>query len=42
VRHVLVDGRVVVRSGRLLTADLEEIRVKANAAAGRLRRTVGL
>lgn len=42
VRHVLVDGRVVVRGGRLLTADLEEIRVKANAAAGRLRRAVGL
>lgn len=42
VRHVMVDGRVVVRSGRLLTADLEEIRVKANAAARRLRRVVGL
>lgn len=42
VRHVLVDGRVVVRGGRLLTADLEEIRVKANAAARRLRRAVGL
>jgi cytosine/adenosine deaminase-related metal-dependent hydrolase len=42
VRHVVVDGRVVVRSGRLLTADLEEIRVKANAAARRLRRAVGL
>jgi cytosine/adenosine deaminase-related metal-dependent hydrolase len=42
VRHVVVDGRVVVRGGRLLTADLEEIRVKANAAARRLRRAVGL
>lgn len=42
VRHVMVDGRVVVRGGRLLTADLEEIRVKANAAARRLRRAVGL
>ena len=42
VRHVVVDGRVVVRSGRLLTVDLEEIRVKANAAARRLRRAVGL
>jgi 5-methylthioadenosine/S-adenosylhomocysteine deaminase len=42
VRHVLVDGRLVVRGGRLLTADLGEIRVKANAAARRLRRAVGL
>ena len=42
VRHVVVDGRIVVRSGRLLIADLEEIRVKANAAARRLRRAVGL
>jgi 5-methylthioadenosine/S-adenosylhomocysteine deaminase len=42
VRHVLVDGRLVVRSGRLLTADLDEIRVKANAAARRLRRAAGL
>jgi hypothetical protein len=39
---VLVDGRLVVRGGRLLTADLGEIRVKANAAARRLRRAVGL
>ncbi len=42
VRHVVVDGRIVVRGGRLLTVDLEEIRVKANAAARRLRRAVGL
>ena len=39
VRHVLVDGRVVVRGGRLLTADVSEIRDKANAAARRLVRT---
>jgi len=39
VRHVLVDGRPVVRAGRLLTADLGEIRDKANAAARRLRRS---
>lgn len=38
VRHVLVGGRVVVRGGRLLTADLSEIRDKANAAARRLAR----
>ena len=40
VRHVLVEGRVVVRDGRLRTADLEEIRAKANVAARRLRRAV--
>jgi cytosine/adenosine deaminase-related metal-dependent hydrolase len=38
VRHVLVDGRLVVRGGRLLTADLSEIRDKSNAAARRLVR----
>jgi cytosine/adenosine deaminase-related metal-dependent hydrolase len=38
VRHVVVDGRLVVRSGRLLTADLGEIRDQSNAAARRLRR----
>lgn len=38
VRHVLVDGRVVVRGGRLTTADLAEIREKANRAARRLVR----
>ena len=38
VRHVLVDGRVVVRGSRLVTTDLAEIREKANAAARRLRR----
>jgi 5-methylthioadenosine/S-adenosylhomocysteine deaminase len=42
VRHVVVDGRLVVRHGRLLTADLGEIRDKANRAARRLRRVVGL
>jgi 5-methylthioadenosine/S-adenosylhomocysteine deaminase len=42
VRHVVVDGRVVVRGGRLLTADLGEIRDKANRAARRLRRVVGV
>jgi len=40
VRHVVVEGRLVVDGGRLRSADLEEIRVKANAAARRLRRRV--
>jgi cytosine/adenosine deaminase-related metal-dependent hydrolase len=38
VRHVIVDGRIVVQGGRLKTANLEEIRAKANTAARRLRR----
>jgi cytosine/adenosine deaminase-related metal-dependent hydrolase len=42
VRHVLVDGRVVVRGGRLVTTDLAEIREKANAAARRLRRAASV
>jgi cytosine/adenosine deaminase-related metal-dependent hydrolase len=41
VRHVVVDGRVVVRGGRLITADLGEIRDKSNEAARRLRRAAG-
>ncbi|MGH7537670.1 MAG: 5'-deoxyadenosine deaminase [Gemmatimonadales bacterium] len=42
VRHVLVDGQVVVRGGRLLTADVAEIRARANTATRRLRRAAGL
>ena len=42
VRHVLVDGRIVVRDGRLETADVDEIRREANRHARRLRRTVGV
>jgi 5-methylthioadenosine/S-adenosylhomocysteine deaminase len=42
VRHVLVEGTVVVRDGRLTTADEGEIRARANRAARRLRRAVGL
>ena len=42
VRHVVVDGRVVVRDGALKTAKLEEIRRAANAQARRLRRAVGV
>ena len=42
VRHVIVDGRIVVRDGELQTADVAEIRRDANAAAARLRRAVSL
>ncbi|HEY3280324.1 MAG TPA: 5'-deoxyadenosine deaminase [Gemmatimonadales bacterium] len=42
VRHVLVDGRVVVKDGALKTAKIEEILRAANAQARRLRRAVGL
>ena len=38
VRHVIVDGRVVVKDGVLKTADTEEIRRGANTEARRLRR----
>lgn len=41
VRHVVVDGRVVVRNGELKTADIAEIRATANTEARRLRRAVG-
>ncbi len=42
VRHVIVDGRVVVRDGSLKTADLGGVRRAANTEARRLRRAVGL
>jgi len=42
VRHVLVDGRLVVKDGVLRTAKVEEIRRAANAQARRLRRAVGI
>jgi cytosine/adenosine deaminase-related metal-dependent hydrolase len=42
VRHVVVDGRLVVRDGVLKTASPEEIRRAANAQARRLRRAVGV
>jgi len=42
VRHVLVDGKVVVKDGVLKTAKVEEIRRAANVQAGRLRRAVGI
>jgi len=37
VRHVIVDGRIVVRDGVLKTADTAEIRRTANTEARRLR-----
>jgi cytosine/adenosine deaminase-related metal-dependent hydrolase len=42
VRHVVVDGRVVVKDGVLKTAKVDEIRRAANAQARRLRRAVGI
>jgi cytosine/adenosine deaminase-related metal-dependent hydrolase len=42
VRHVVVDGRLVVKDGVLKTAKVEEIRRAANAQARRLRRAVGV
>jgi len=42
VRHVIVDGKIVVRDGELKTADLAQIRKTANAEIRRLRRSVGL
>jgi len=42
VRHVVVDGRVVVKDGVLKTADTGEIRRGANTEARRLRRAVGI
>ena len=42
VRHVIVDGRVVVKDGVLKTADSAEIRRAANTQARRLRRAVGV
>ena len=35
VRHVIIDGRIVVRDGELKTADVGEIRKAANTAARR-------
>jgi len=42
VRHVVVDGRIVVRDGQLTTVDSKEIRAQANRAARRLHRAVGI
>ncbi len=40
VRHVLVDGQLVVASGRLRTAKLDEIRRQANVSARSLERSL--
>ena len=40
VRHVIIDGRLVVRDWELKTADLNAIRKDANAQARRLRRAL--
>jgi len=37
-----VDGRVVVRDGKLKTAKVEEIRREANRWAGTLRKRAGV
>ena len=42
VRHVVVDGRIIVRDGELKTADVAEIRRTANTEARRLRRAARL
>jgi cytosine/adenosine deaminase-related metal-dependent hydrolase len=42
VRHVIVDGRVVVKDGALRTADVTEIARDANTHARRLKRAAGL
>jgi cytosine/adenosine deaminase-related metal-dependent hydrolase len=42
VRHVLTDGRVVVRDGRLTTADVTEVIREAEDASERLLRTAKL
>jgi len=41
VRHVFVDGRMVVRDGELATADGAAIRRAARAAAASLERRLG-
>jgi len=40
-RHVVVDGKIVVKDGRLRTAKVEEITREANKQARQLRRVVG-
>ncbi|HEV2672357.1 MAG TPA: 5'-deoxyadenosine deaminase [Gemmatimonadales bacterium] len=40
VRHVIVDGVIVVRDGMLQTADIADVRNSANTHARRLRRVI--
>ena len=42
VRHVLVDGRIVVESGRLGTAQYADITREANRCARQVRQAAGL
>ena len=42
VRHVVVDGELVVQDSQLLTADYSEIRREANRWGARLRETIGM
>ena len=42
VRHVIVDGRIVVRDGKLKTAKVEEVRREANRHARILRKKAGV
>jgi cytosine/adenosine deaminase-related metal-dependent hydrolase len=41
VRHVMVDGDLVVRDGRLVTADVAEIRASARTAAAQIDSVLG-
>ena len=42
VRHVVVDGRVLLHEGRLTTVDEDEVRASARAEAVAVRRRAGL
>jgi len=42
VRHVIVDGKVVVRDGKLKTGDVDKIRREANKWATKISRSAGI
>lgn len=42
VRHVIVDGKLVVKDGELKTVKIEEVRTEANKSAKQLRLRAGL
>jgi 5-methylthioadenosine/S-adenosylhomocysteine deaminase len=42
VKHVLIDGRVVVQDGRCVTVDLESLQAEATEAAGKLFARAGI